>query len=154
MWLWRSRNHLIPDFSRCAQICLNTFLQTSHIRSKSNRRHSNSTVEQSFESIEVMAEEGGGSKVLKDLFSGAVGGVAQVLIGEYVTMTSLTFANRVNELLLSLPCESVRTKRSLESCVKCIMSQFRCFFVTLRISVSLPYLFMKNIRKRPSHIAS
>lgn len=29
------------------------------------------------------AGEAGGSKVLKDLFSGAVGGVAQVLIGMY-----------------------------------------------------------------------
>lgn len=32
--------------------------------------------------LEEANENGGGGKVLKDLFSGAVGGIAQVLIGE------------------------------------------------------------------------
>ena len=38
--------------------------------------------EGSAESVEVMEQQGAGQAV-KDLFAGAVGGIAQVLIGEY-----------------------------------------------------------------------
>ena len=37
----------------------------------------------SAESVEVIEKEGAG-QAIKDLFAGAVGGVAQVLIGEYI----------------------------------------------------------------------
>ena len=50
---------------------------------------------------EVLEEAGGFKRTAKDLFAGAAGGIAQVLLGEYFFSSSLLFVAFLNSICIN-----------------------------------------------------
>lgn len=76
-------------------------------------------------------EEGGGTRMLKDLFAGAAGGIAQVLLGEF------------ERLLLCLPGVLLELSPSLEFDITCARPRrmFVCledFYIPILLLFSAP----------------